>query len=115
MRICVAEGQDHTVPHTYLVESYGGELSDAAVRIGAARVARAAGELRARGRRVTLLGCLLIPDDEVCFWRFAGDSLADVRAVARRAGLDIQRIATSVDIAVPDVSDVRLPEPGEHI
>ena len=89
------------VPHTYLVESYGGELSEAAVRIKADDVAAATQELQTRGRQVTFLGCLLIPDDEVCFWRFAGTSLADVARRGPRAGLDIQRIARSIDIAEP--------------
>lgn len=85
--------------HTFLVESYWAELSDVSVRARAARIAAAAQSLRADGRPVTFLGSLLIPDDEVCFWRFAGTSLTDVEEAVRRAGLEIARIARSVDIA----------------
>jgi hypothetical protein len=86
------------VSWTYLVESYSNEQTDTAARARAAHVAAVARELREQGHAVALLGCLLVPDDEVCFWRFAGSSIAAVEAATRRAGLDVQRITRSVEI-----------------
>jgi len=86
------------MPHTFLVETYRSELTDGDMRDRAVRVAAATAELRRQGRLVVLLGCLAVPTDEVCFWRFSGDSLADVEAASRHAGLDAQRIAPSIDL-----------------
>ena len=90
---------------TFLVETYWAELSDVAVRARTARVAAAASELRAEGRPVTFLGSLLMPDDELCFWRFAATSLVDVERASRRAGLDVHRITRSIEIADVEAGD----------
>jgi hypothetical protein len=95
------------VSQTFLVESYWAEHSEVAVRDRANQVAAIARDLRDDGRVVTLLGTLLIPNDEVCFWRFAGGSFADVEEAGRRAGLAFDRVMPSIDIAVQDGSDGR--------
>ena len=82
----------------YVVETYCAELTTARTQWRAASVAAVAGQIRAEGHRVALLGRLLVPDDEVCFWRFIGSSAGAVEAVSRRAGLDVQRIGRSLDI-----------------
>ena len=87
------------MPEHYVVESYSNELTDASARADVARIAVEAHLLRDEGQCVALLGCLVIPDDEVCFWRFAGSSMRAVETVSRRAGLDVQRITRSLDIA----------------
>ena len=83
---------------TFLVETYWAESNDVAVRAGVARVTAAARELRADGRSIAFLGSLLVPDDELCFWRFAATSVVEVAEVSRQAGLDVHRIARSIEI-----------------
>ena len=87
---------------TYLVECYWPDVSEAALIDGAARAGAAAHELRAAGRPVEFLGSLLIPGDEVSFWRFASDSLAGVEEASSRAGLAVNRIMECIEfIAEP--------------
>jgi hypothetical protein len=49
------------------------------------------------GRRVSFLGSLLMPEDEVLLCLFAGTA-AEVRAVSERAGLPFERIVACVGI-----------------
>jgi hypothetical protein len=49
------------------------------------------------GRRVTFLGSLLMPEDEVLLCLFTG-SEAEVRAVSERAGLPFERILGCVGV-----------------
>jgi len=48
-------------------------------------------------RRVTFLGSLLMPEDEVLLCLFAGPE-AEVRAVSERAGLPFERILACVGV-----------------
>ena len=49
------------------------------------------------GRRVTFLGSLLMPEDEVLLCLFTGPE-AEVRAVSERAGLPFERILGCVGV-----------------
>jgi hypothetical protein len=49
------------------------------------------------GRRVTFLGSLLMPEDEVLLCVFTGPE-AEVRAVSERAGLPFERIVGCVGV-----------------
>jgi hypothetical protein len=86
-----------TVDCTYLVECYWPDVTQAALIDGAARAAVAAQELQAAGHRVEFLGGLLIPGDEVSFWRFASESQAGVEEVTLRAGLTVNRVMECIE------------------
>jgi hypothetical protein len=81
----------------YLIECYWPDVSEAAFMEGATQAETAAGQLRATGRTVSFLGSVLVPDDQVSFWLFAGHSLADAREAGSRAGLSIDRITECLD------------------
>jgi hypothetical protein len=85
------------VLRTYLVECYCPDVTEAGLVERAARVDAAAREPGARGRCVELLGGLLIPGDEVSFWRFASDSRQEVEAASARAGLAVYRVMESIE------------------
>ena len=92
-----------------MVESYWPE------RDGGARAAQlrdATRALRADGRTISFLGALLVPDDDVCFLRFACVSLADVAAVSRHAGITVHRVARSVELPGEDVPPSPQPRLG---
>ena len=99
MRGGPATGHCRPVVRSYLVESYWPGLTEAAFTDGAGRAVAAAQQLRATGHAVEFLGCVLIPDDEVAFWRFASDSRAGVEEVSARAGLPYNRISESVEVS----------------
>ncbi|MGP1673662.1 MAG: hypothetical protein ACTS8Z_00420 [Candidatus Limnocylindrales bacterium] len=81
---------------TFLAERYSPATSEAAARrdLDAARVA--ARELSEEGRRVTLIGCLLVAGDETVFSLFGAASGADVAAVGERTELPYDRISEGV-------------------
>ncbi len=81
----------------YLIECYWPDFSEAAFMEGASRAETAAGQLRATGRTVRFLGSVLVPDDQVSFWLFAGHSLADAKEAGSRAGLSFYRITECLD------------------
>jgi hypothetical protein len=86
------------VTGTYLVECYWPDVTEGAFSVGAARVEAAAQELRAAGRAVEFLGSMLVPGDEVSFWRFASDSLAGVEEATSRAGLAVNRVMECIEV-----------------
>lgn len=50
---------------------------------------------------VSVLGCTMSPDDEVCFVRVDAPDGALVRSLVARLGLVGARVATTVDIPAP--------------
>ena len=90
---------------TFLVECYWAERTETAMRDRATQVAAVARDLRGEGRAITLLGALLIADDEICFWRFESRSLATVEEAGRRAGLAVDRVMPSIDLATEQTAD----------
>jgi hypothetical protein len=78
---------------TFVIETY---LSHHAVSEPAStvsRVASAAAELTADGKRVRYVRSIFIPDDETCLILLDAESEDIVGLAARRAGLDPVRIA----------------------
>jgi hypothetical protein len=84
---------------TYLVESYWPGVTESAFLERAEQADAAARELRATGRSVEFLGCLLVPGEEFAFWRFASESRAGVEEVSARARLPCDRVSESLEIA----------------
>jgi Protein of unknown function (DUF4242) len=54
------------------------------------------------GGEVRYLGSILMPDDEVVFFRFSAPSAGAVHAVAENAGIPYERIVESVPRPGPD-------------
>jgi hypothetical protein len=89
------------VSQDYLVECYWADASAAGARKCGALIEAATRDVRADGRFVALLGSVLVPADEVCFWRFRSTSIAEVEEVARRSGIAFDRVTPSIDLCVP--------------
>ena len=89
----------------YLVESYWSDRTEFALRDRAARIEVAALELRDAGQLVTFLGSLFIPSDEVCFWRFASESLSGVEEASRQAGLSLDRIVQCIELTADETDN----------
>ena len=88
----------------FLAETYAprGDGAPAA----AAGAALAADQARGLGGPVRLLGAILVPDEEICFWLYQAPSAAAVRAAMTAARLRPERITPAVSIRPPD------PAPG---
>lgn len=80
----------------YLVECFWPGVTEQAYAEAAGRVGAAARALRADGRAVRLLDSLLVPADEVAFYRFTSRSVADVEQACARARLPFERILECV-------------------
>ena len=51
---------------------------------------------------VRLLGAILVPDEETCFWLYQAPSAGAVRAAMTAAGLRPERINPAVPVRPPD-------------
>jgi hypothetical protein len=56
------------------------------------KMREAADELTAEGKQVSYLQSLFAPEDECCFYVFAGLNASDVAEACRRAGIDAARV-----------------------
>ncbi|HVH24885.1 MAG TPA: hypothetical protein VNA11_20760 [Pseudonocardia sp.] len=70
---------------------------------GAADVADVAwaGQASQDGAPVRLLGAILVPEEETCFWLYQAPSAAAVRAAMTRARLQPERITPAVPVRPP--------------
>jgi hypothetical protein len=95
------------VARTYLVECYWPGITEVAFADSAARAGAAARALRATGRDVEFLGSVLVPTDEVAFWRFASDTRIAVEEASFRAGLPYDRVMECVELPAEPASRAR--------
>ena len=81
---------------SYLVETFlaRGAAVEREQREGRAR--SAAEETTREGTRVHFEGSIHVPEDEICFFRFAATSAHVVERVAQRAGLEPLRIVEAI-------------------
>ena len=77
----------------FLLELYVARSDDDAVAAASERVASAAAQLTAEGRRVRFLHSFFVPDDETWFLLVESACHDDVREVARRAELSFDHVA----------------------
>ena len=84
----------------FLAETYAprGDGAPAA----AAGAALAADQASQDGAPVRLLGAILVPDEETCFWLYQAPSAGAVRAAMTAAGLRPERINPAVPVRPPD-------------
>jgi Protein of unknown function (DUF4242) len=81
----------------FLVELYVPRGDPAAAARGAARARLAGEELTSEGTPVRYLRSIFVAEDETCFFLYEAESVGDVRAAARRAGLPCDHICEAVE------------------
>ena len=81
----------------FLAETYAPRLAP-----GPADAALAADQASQPGGPVRLLGAILVPDEETCFWLYQAPSAGAVRAAMTAAGLRPDRINPAVSVRPPD-------------
>jgi hypothetical protein len=99
MRAGAPAGDRPVVARTYLVESYWPGVTEAIHADRAERVEAAARALRATGSDIEFLGTVLIPSDEVAFWRFASATRDGVEQASSEAGLAYDRVLECVELS----------------
>src|SRR5215472_11704392 len=90
----------------FLAETYAPRDAPGPAAPGAAGAAPGADQDSGPGGPVRLLGAVLVPDEETCFWLYQAPSAGAVRAAMTAAGLRPERITPAVSIRPPD------PAPG---
>ena len=83
---------------TYVVESFWPGVTEEEFARGAERMRTVAHELRAAGTHIDFLGGVLIPRDEVAFWRFVCGSRLAAEEIVSRADLPCERVLESVEL-----------------
>ena len=79
------------------MELYVSRADACAIERDAERVRLAAEEQTRRGIPVRYLRSIFVPDDETCFLIFEAGSAEAVRAVAQRASLSFEHVATAIE------------------
>jgi hypothetical protein len=82
----------------YVLELYGPGSDQRSVRSAADRLAVSARQLCEEGTPVRYLDTIFLPGDETGLHVFEAGSEADVRAAARRAGIEADRVVPAEQI-----------------
>jgi len=85
----------------YLVELYRPDSDADSLRGSTDRLTATARELSREGIPVRHLDTIFLPTDETCLHLFEADSEDDVRALAHRAGIDVDRIVRAEQVGLP--------------
>ena len=86
----------------YVVERYRSRSDPDSLRAVADRLAAGARSATTLGY-VRYVHTIFVPEDETCLHLFEADSEADVRAVVRRAGLDVDRVLQTEQVEPSEV------------
>ena len=81
----------------YLLELYVARADAVAIDEDAQRVRLAAEEHTRQGTPVRYLRSIFVPEDETCFLIFEAGSADAVKAVAERASLSFEHVATAIE------------------
>jgi hypothetical protein len=81
----------------YLVELYVSKTNCAAVALEKERLEHAAAELTAEGSPVRVLQSIFVPDDETCFLLVEAATFENVREIARRSAVRLERVVETAD------------------
>ena len=84
----------------YLAERYEPGVTRERIEADAARLASAAGELRAEGHAIEYLGSTFVPGDEASLSRFVSSSAELVEDVHRRASVPLERVVEGVSVDI---------------
>ena len=68
------------------------------MRVAADRLAATAAELTGEGTSVRYLDTIFLPRDETCLYLLEASCEADVRAVAERAAIEVDRVVLAEQI-----------------
>jgi hypothetical protein len=82
----------------YVVELYRPRSEPESLRAVADRLAAGARLVSCEGTPVRYVDTIFLPGDETCLHLFEAGSDADVRAVAHRAGIDIDRVVPAEQV-----------------
>jgi hypothetical protein len=82
----------------FVVERYRPSSDPDSLSTVADRLAAGARRVSVDGGSVRYVDTIFLPGDETCLHLFEADSEAEVRAVARQAGIDIDRIVPAEQI-----------------
>ena len=88
----------------YVVELYRPSSDAETLRRVADRLAAGARHASGEGTPVRYVDTIFLPGDETCLHVFEAGSEEDVRAVARRAGIDVDRVVPAEQIEPRDES-----------
>jgi hypothetical protein len=83
---------------SYVVELYRPRSEPESLQVVADRLAAGARLVSGEGTPVRYVDTIFLPGDETCLHLFEAGSDADVRAVARRAGIDIDRVVPAEQV-----------------
>ena len=86
----------------YLVERYRSRSDPDSLRAVADRLVAGARSAAPHGS-VRYVHTIFVPEDETCLHLFEADSEADVRAVARQAGLQVDRLLRAEQVEPTEV------------
>ena len=89
----------HLVDAEFIAECMWPGVTEAELVEADARAGARAIETDAAGEHVRYLGSLLMRDDDVVFFFFAGPSTKAIETVARRAELPFERIVSSIRVS----------------
>jgi hypothetical protein len=82
----------------YVVELYRPRSEPESLRAVADRLAAGARFVSGKGALVSYVDTIFLPGDETCLHLFEAASEADVRAVASRAGIDVDRVVPAEQV-----------------
>ena len=100
---------------TYIVERYRPSSDPESVRSVAERLTASAQHASDDGVSVRYIDTIFLPGDETCLHLFEADSEAEVQAVARQAGIVVDRIVPAEQIEPGEIGHkVRVPEKEEE-
>jgi len=87
----------------YVVERYRSRSDPESLRAVADRLAGGARRVSSEGTSVRYVDTIFLPGDETCLHMFEADAAADVRAVLRLAGIDVDRVVPAEQVEPPEV------------
>ena len=82
----------------YVVERYRSRSDPDSLRAVADRRSAGARHVSPEGTSVRYVDTIFLPGDETCMHLFEADSAADVRAVLRLAGIEVDRIVPAEQV-----------------
>jgi len=82
----------------FVVERYRSNSDPDSLRAVAARLDAGARQVSPDGAFVRYVNTIFLPDDETCLHLFEAASESDVRAVTRRAGIEVDRIVPAEQV-----------------
>jgi hypothetical protein len=81
---------------SYLVETFLARGAAGERHARERRARSAADEMTREGMRVGFEGSIHVPEDEICFFTFAAESVRDAALVSERAGLRPLRVVEAI-------------------